>query len=70
MAIETRQSGCSVCRYRKMNACAMGRSHYPNGGPGVCRDTRKRSGFRGIALKAAPDALEDDLQQTRYPTTG
>jgi hypothetical protein len=70
MEIEDRQSGCFGCRHRKMDGCASGQPHFPNGGPGVCRDTRKRSGFREIAFKATPDALEDDLQPTRYPTTG
>lgn len=38
-------SGCFGCRYRKMNGCAAGRKEYPDGGPGVCLDTRKRPGF-------------------------
>lgn len=32
----------------------------------LARDALKKQ----IAFKAAPDALEDDLQPTRYPTTG
>ena len=70
MTTERHQAGCFGCRYRKMDGCASGQPHFPNGGPGVCRDTRKRSGFSGIAFKAQPDAIEDDLQPTRYPTTG
>lgn len=65
MVIATRQSGCSGCRHRKMRACAMGRPHYPNGGPGVCIDTRKRSGFGAMPFKPPTRPKTATQGQTR-----